>query len=115
MKDKQQFDGKSVFVAGGSSGLGREISKVLAARGAHITIFARRQRPLDEARNKVLAARRDTKQDVYAVSLDLENPSELHAAFRSQARLPDVLCCVAGGTSTEIGFITDIDVEKLES
>ena len=35
--------------------------------------------------------------------------------FRSQARIPDVLYCVAGGTSTEIGFITDIDSRKLES
>ena len=105
--------------------------------GAHITIFARRQGPLDEARNKILAARRDTKQEVHAVSLDLGNPSEvrstfrlkpttfrrgmadqreqLDAVFRSQARLPDVLYCVAGGTSGEIGFFTDIDVGKLES
>lgn len=40
---------------------------------------------------------------------------QLDAVFRSQARLPDALYCVAGGTSTEIGFITDIDAEKLES
>ena len=127
MKDKQQFHGKVraftsgdmacslgheawhpgtilthsqiVFVAGGSSGLGKEISKALAARGqwlypyddspaqlmdevgAHITIFARRQGPLDEARNKILTARRDTKQEVHAVSLDLSNPSEVQSAF----------------------------------
>lgn len=40
---------------------------------------------------------------------------QLDAVFRSQARLPDILYCVAGGTSTEIGFFTDIDAGKLES
>ncbi len=46
--------------------------------GAHITIFARRQRQRVEARNRILAARRDTvKQQVHAVSLDLGNPSEV--------------------------------------
>lgn len=49
--------------------------------GAHITVFARRQGPLDEARNKILAARRDTKQEVHAVSLDLGNPSEVRPTF----------------------------------
>ena len=45
----------------------------------------------------------------------LADREQLHAVFRSQNRLPDILYCVAGGTSTEIGFITDIDAGKLES
>ena len=45
--------------------------------GAHVTIFARRQETLDEARNEILAARQDTKQDVNAVSLDLGKPHEV--------------------------------------
>lgn len=94
-----------MFVAGGSSGLGKEVSKALAARGqcldpcddspaqfndeagAHITIFARRQGPLDEARNEILAARRNTKQEVFAVSLDLGNPSEVRWTFRLKPTL----------------------------
>ena len=112
--------------------------------GAHVTIFARRQGPLDEARREILAARRDERQEVNAISLDLGNPTEvrqriffmfsilgcccvlwwkwngrlreqLDTVFRSQARLPDVLYCVAGGTSTELGFITEIDAGDLES
>lgn len=51
--------------------------------GAHITIFARRQGPLDEARNEILAARRDMNQEVNAVSLDLGNPSEVRSDFRN--------------------------------
>ena len=86
---------QTVFVAGGSRGLGIEISKVLAARGkwpyttdeshaqlrtesgAHITIFARRRGPLNEAKNSIIAARSDPRQEVHAIPLDLGNPSEV--------------------------------------
>ena len=45
--------------------------------GAHVTIFARRQGPLDEARREILAARRDERQEVNAISLDLGDPTEV--------------------------------------
>ncbi|KAL9132083.1 MAG: hypothetical protein Q9217_000119 [Psora testacea] len=32
----------------------------------------------------------------------------------TQARLPDILYCVAGGCSTEMGFLTDIDAGQVE-
>lgn len=51
--------------------------------GAHITIFARRQGPLDEARNEILAVRRDINQEVNAVSLDLGNPSEVRTDIQN--------------------------------
>ena len=35
--------------------------------------------------------------------------------FRSQARLPDILYCVAGGCAAEVGFFIDIDTGQLES
>lgn len=53
--------------------------------------------------------------DLTVVAEWLTQTEQLDAIFRSQARLPDVLYCVAGGTSTEIGFFTDIDAGKLES
>lgn len=153
-----------MFVAGGSSGLGKELAKQLAARGlskflpscssfpshmcppslsnalsqpgAHATIFARRQRVLDEARDEILAARASCDQQVIAISLDLTDASEvigstqlkdaghyiLHAddhtqvekTFRSQPQLPDQLYCVAGGTAKEIGFLVDISTQDVE-
>ncbi len=51
--------------------------------GAHMTIFARRQAPLDEARNEILAARRDINQEVNAISLDLGNPCEVRTDFHN--------------------------------
>ena len=49
--------------------------------GAHITIFARRQRSLGEAENEILAARQNANQMVNAVSLDLGDSSEVRSNF----------------------------------
>jgi 3-dehydrosphinganine reductase len=115
MKPIHQYQGKTVFVAGGSSGLGKAIAEQLAAQGAHVTIFARRQKQLDEARSSLMQKRSSTDQDIQAVSLDLANPSEVETVFGSQPRTPDILYLVAGGTPNECGFFTDIDAQSLES
>ena len=77
---------------GGSKGLGKEMSKVMASQGAslvsrvwvlvveqqhigaHITIFARGQTSLDEAKDEILASRRDESQQVAAIAADLGTP-----------------------------------------
>ncbi|PSN60061.1 NAD(P)-binding protein [Corynespora cassiicola Philippines] len=112
MKD---LSDKTVYVIGGSGDLGKEISKLLAAQGAHVTIFARRQGPLDGARDEILAARRNDTQQVDAVSVDMANAVEVETTFRAQPRLADIVYCVAGGTATQCGFLTDIDATDLDS
>ncbi|KAF4997925.1 hypothetical protein FGRMN_3516 [Fusarium graminum] len=61
--------------------------------GSHVTIFARRQQQLDQTRDEVLA---------------------IQSAFTSQPRLPDILYCVAGGTTNELGFLVDLDPEDVQ-
>jgi 3-dehydrosphinganine reductase len=51
------------------------MSKVLATRGANVTIFARKQDLLDEAKSEILAARKSDIQTVTAVAADMSNPS----------------------------------------
>ena len=43
------LEGKSILVTGGGSGLGKEISKALAAKGAKVHICGRRSQVLEEA------------------------------------------------------------------
>lgn len=62
---------KTAFITGGSGGLGKALAKGLAARGAHITIFARRQGPLEVARQEVAASCATATQEVHAVAVDL--------------------------------------------
>ncbi|KAL1970191.1 hypothetical protein VTN77DRAFT_5351 [Rasamsonia byssochlamydoides] len=77
MTATQDLHGKTIFVTGGSGGLGNAISKALAARGAHVTIFARRQGQLDEAKQEIIATTLSANQEINAVALDLADASKV--------------------------------------
>ncbi|RYP06860.1 hypothetical protein DL764_002908 [Monosporascus ibericus] len=115
MAPRLDFNGKTVFVTGGSAGLGLEISKAVAAQGAHVTIFARRQKLLDEARSIIKDVRRSKEQEINAVSVNLADAEEVDSVFRAQPRLPDMLFCCAGGTPGQVGFINDLTPVQLET
>ncbi|KAH8648722.1 short chain dehydrogenase [Tricladium varicosporioides] len=114
MKDMADVAGKTIFIVGGSGGLGKEISKVLAAQGAHITIFARKQKLLEEAREEILAARENENQIIMSVAADMAIHKTAYTILNSQPRSADILYCVAGGTPNECGFLVDLEPEVME-
>lgn len=69
------FEGQVAIVTGGSDGIGRATSKMLAGRGATVIICARREEKLAEAKQEIEAA----GGKVEIVSLDVTD----FAAFRS--------------------------------
>ncbi|KAF2445300.1 short chain dehydrogenase [Karstenula rhodostoma CBS 690.94] len=108
------MNGKTVFVVGGSSGLGKEISKVLASQGAHVTIFARKQELLDEAKDEIIAVRATESQRFKAVASDMSHAATAHSTLAAQRELPDTLYCVAGGTANELGYLMDLEPDQIE-
>ena len=70
--------GQNVLVIGGSAGLGKEMSKVLAARGDNVTIVARKKAQLDEARQEILLYRRSEIQTVTSIAADMSNVSAVN-------------------------------------
>ncbi|KAF4903468.1 3-ketodihydrosphingosine reductase tsc10 [Colletotrichum fructicola] len=100
----QNFTGKGVFIAGGSTGLGKSIAEILVARGAHVTIFGRRLQVLQQTRQELLQLAISPKQEINAVD----------KVFREQPRTPDALYCVAGGCVSQLGFFTDLSSQQLE-
>ncbi|KAF4212325.1 hypothetical protein CNMCM6805_000305 [Aspergillus fumigatiaffinis] len=116
MKPDQDLFGKTAFVTGGSGGLGKAISNILAARGAHVTIFARRPGPLEDAKNEIVGNCVDAdRQEINAVAVNMADASAVAEAFRVQPRIADFLYCSAGGNHAENGFFIDLKATQLDS
>jgi NAD(P)-dependent dehydrogenase (short-subunit alcohol dehydrogenase family) len=69
--------GKSVLVTGGGSGLGKEISKALLAKGATVHICGRREAVLDAAVAELAQAMPATK--AYRHICDIREPDQIDA------------------------------------
>ncbi|KAJ3121820.1 3-dehydrosphinganine reductase [Physocladia obscura] len=69
----REVNGKHVLVTGGSKGLGLALARLLVKNGANVTIVARGQKALDEARRELqqLAASNAQAPKILAVSIDL--------------------------------------------
>lgn len=76
----KHFDGKKVLITGGSSGIGKEAARHLAAAGADVCIVARRQNVLDEALAEIEASRVRPSQKFVALSVDVTDATAVNAA-----------------------------------
>ena len=63
------FSGKIAVIAGGSTGLGLEIARAFASRGAQVVLLARNQQRLDDAVAAI--SETDHQTSVTAISVDL--------------------------------------------
>jgi NAD(P)-dependent dehydrogenase (short-subunit alcohol dehydrogenase family) len=93
------FEGKRVFITGGSSGIGLEAACMLASSGAEVAVFARDPGRLEAARKRIEAARARGEQRVYELSMDVSDNDDVQekvevavAAFG----VPDILINSAG-------------------
>jgi len=68
--------GKSILVTGGGSGLGKEISKALAAKGANVHICGRRAAMLDEAVREISAG---ASPRVFSHACDIRDADQVEA------------------------------------
>ena len=97
--DMRSFDSTLCYVTGGSTGIGLAVAKRLAARGAGVVIFARREEPLRTAAEEIARHRRRQSQRVAWRSLDVADPDavrrELGAAV-AELGVPDLLINCAG-------------------
>ena len=99
IKSSDLFDGKNVYITGGSSGIGLAMAEQAAAAGAHVLIFARDEDRLRQAAEKIRAARRDEKQNVAWHALDVTNVAVVLPTFWrnvEQFGPPDILINSAG-------------------
>src|SRR6202171_2750031 len=115
------FAGKTVFVAGGGSGINLGIARTFAGLGANIGICGRSQARLDAA----AAGLRELGAKVSATSADVRVTEQLHSAMNaSRDALGDIDILVCGAAGTFLvqgeklsfnGFKTVIDIDLVGS
>lgn len=103
---------KHCFVTGASQGLGLELAKKLAKRGAHLTLVARNPEKLASALEQVQSLC-GPEQQVRVISADLTNYEQCRSAFQqaSERIPPHYIFCCAG--SSQPGFWLDHPDESL--
>jgi short-subunit dehydrogenase len=91
------IEGKYALVTGASSGIGRNISKILAGKGCNLVIVARREEKLKGLRKEILEEYE--KINVVVISLDLsfrESPEILYNKIKKSGKNIDILINNAG-------------------
>ncbi|KAJ6505368.1 hypothetical protein C8R45DRAFT_1181640 [Mycena sanguinolenta] len=94
-------DGLHCYVTGGSTGLGLELAKLLAKKGAHVSIVARNQERLDNALAQIEEERKFPGQQLHAYSFSLYTAANSAAALAAvcaphNGNAPDAIFTCAG-------------------
>ncbi|KAG0693242.1 hypothetical protein DFH29DRAFT_816540 [Suillus ampliporus] len=108
--------GLHVYITGGSQGLGLALAKLVARKGAHVSIVARTQSKLDDALKELEAVRQSPDQVFKAFSFSLDTAEESAAALRAASdahggHVPDAVFACAGAAKPM--YLLDMQAEDL--
>lgn len=95
----KKFNGKKVYITGGSSGIGLATGKALASKGADILLIARDIEKLETAKKAVDAAKKESHQKVQILSVDVtdyKDVCEKMTTIVESFGVPDILINSAG-------------------
>jgi short-subunit dehydrogenase len=111
------FSGKRAYITGGSSGIGLETARLLAAQGCSLVLFARKQVGLDQARLELEKKTIDPDQRIHTVSMDVADNEDVRLKIKTavdQFGVPDILINSAGiGTADYFENISWEDFDRV--
>jgi 3-dehydrosphinganine reductase len=93
------FEGRNVYITGGSSGIGLTTAKLLAAEGANVLILSRSRDRIDQALEEIEARRKSEGQRVSGMRLDVSQHDEVNRVMAEAVErfgIPDLLINSAG-------------------
>lgn len=93
------FDGKNVYIVGGSSGMGLATGKELSSLGSNVIIFARGKERLEQAVEAISAGRKSGAQRFAFKQMDVSVHDEVNKVMEEAVKEfgpPDILMNVAG-------------------
>ncbi len=109
MNARFDLTGRTAFVTGASSGLGRHFAHVLARAGAKVALAARREERLQEAVERIEAA----GGTACCVPLDVTDAKAIAPAFdKAEAALGPVTILVPAAGVTERAFFTETQEDQ---
>lgn len=97
MLPKDTFKGKTAFITGGGTGLGRGMAAMLSSLGANVVIAARRLPVLENTAAEISS---QTGNSVFAVQMDIRDPAAVSTAFdacEAKFGLPNIIINNAAG------------------
>jgi 3-dehydrosphinganine reductase len=95
----KSFDGKLIYITGGSSGIGLEMGKIFASQGADLLLIARNVEKLKAARQVMEPMRSRSAQRIETLSLDVADIRDVEAKMKTAIAdfgAPDILILSAG-------------------
>eukprot|EP01095_Lingulamoeba_sp_RSL-Kostka_P003006 TRINITY_DN138_c0_g1_i1.p1 TRINITY_DN138_c0_g1~~TRINITY_DN138_c0_g1_i1.p1 ORF type:complete len:388 (-),score=108.18 TRINITY_DN138_c0_g1_i1:287-1450(-) len=101
-KKWKNFSDKHIIVTGGSSGIGKEVARLLLAKGAYVTIIARTLKKLEDAQKELGDEINDISK-IWIESADISNEVEIKQAIENAEETIGIKCsaliCSAGVTN----------------
>jgi short-subunit dehydrogenase len=111
----KDFEGKNVFIVGGSSGIGLATAELLSRRGSNVIIFARGRERLEEALRRITGKSKDDKQRFAFKQLDISDRGEVEKVMGEAVEEfgpPDILINAAGRALPD--YFENVSYEQLD-
>jgi 3-dehydrosphinganine reductase len=112
---REQFDGKNIYITGGSSGIGLAAARAFSKRGANVIIFARGEMRLDGALKELEHSRIKEDQNFSSMAVDVSEIDDVSVIMERAIRefgIPGVLVNSAGMAYPN--YFEDIPYEKFD-